>query len=268
VRSSGPPRERVKLQRLLLVEDDPDLQVIASFALKRGGFEVEICGDGRQALEKTCRFRPDLILLDVMLPFMDGPSILAELRKQAGLMTTPVVFMTARAHPEELMEYRRLGALDVIVKPFDPMTLAETLLGIWDRHHRGIREDEKAAFLSLEKVYLSQLAVRVREIERVAKAVQGPGGRPELDALFHLSHRLTGSSATLGFNRVSEAAQALERLALACREDTRLMTARERQALAGLMRELRVAAAAAKVERQKTTRRRVRTSKVRPTRRR
>jgi two-component system, OmpR family, response regulator len=244
-------RERAKLRRLLLVEDDPDLQVIASFALKRGGFELEICGDGREALEKTARFAPDLILLDVMLPFMDGPSILAELRKQPGLSGTPVVFMTARAYPEELMEYRRLGALDIIVKPFDPMTLAETLVGIWDRHHRERDANEKSALLNLETSYLSQLAPRVREIGQVVKAVQEAGGRLQLDSLFHLSHRLTGSSATLGFHRVSEAARALEGLALACREDTRLMTERERHALAGLMRELRAAAAAAQVARRR-----------------
>src|SRR4051794_40114221 len=69
-RASVPP-----LARVLLVEDDPDTQIIASFALTRGGFTIEVCGTGAEALETAPVFAPDLILLDVMLPFMDGPSI-------------------------------------------------------------------------------------------------------------------------------------------------------------------------------------------------
>lgn len=127
---------RPSLRRILVVEDDPDTQILVGFALKRA-FEVKTCGTGLEALATVSRFEPDLVLLDVMLPFMDGPTVLREMRADERLPAVPVVFMTARAFPEELASYRALGALDVIVKPFDPMTLAETLSSIWTRWHRG-----------------------------------------------------------------------------------------------------------------------------------
>src|SRR4051794_4765996 len=107
------------LKRILLIEDDPDAQVIASFALKRGGFSFEVYGSGMEALKDGPAFAPHLILLDVMLPFMDGPAILREMRRTTAFALTPVIFMTARAYPEDIAEYRSLGSLDVIAKPFD-----------------------------------------------------------------------------------------------------------------------------------------------------
>jgi two-component system OmpR family response regulator len=224
------------LRRILIVEDDPDMQFIASFALKRADFEVDVAGDGREALEKAVRLRPDLILLDVMLPFMDGPAILAELRQREGVAGTPVMFMTARTHPDEVAEYRRLGCLEVIAKPFDPMTLGQTIRGIWDRSHRtavNAGADEEMA--ELEALYLRQLPQRVSEILAMAASA---GDRSGVDALFHLAHRLTGSSATLGFHQVSDAARAVENVAFAWREKPRNRTARSRRALETLLAKL------------------------------
>ena len=122
------------LARILYVEDDPDIQAVAVMALQTlGGFEVRACGSGAEALACAESYRPDLLLLDVMMPGMDGPSTLAALRTRPGLADVPVVFMTAKVQPQEVARYRELGALDVIVKPFDPMTLAQTLHGIWQR---------------------------------------------------------------------------------------------------------------------------------------
>jgi DNA-binding response OmpR family regulator len=116
----------------MLVEDDPDIRIVARLALADlAGFELEVCGSGREALDRAAQFAPDLILLDVMMPELDGPSTLRELRRVQSLEATPVIFMTARAQPEEVAEYRRLGALDVIVKPFDPMALGDQIRGIW-----------------------------------------------------------------------------------------------------------------------------------------
>lgn len=121
------------LRRILLVEDDPDIQIVARLALTDlAGFDLEVCSSGREALEKAPGFSPDLILLDVMMPELDGPSTLKELRRHSSLDGTPVVFMTAKAQPEEVAEYRSLGALDVIVKPFDPMELGNEVRRIWD----------------------------------------------------------------------------------------------------------------------------------------
>ena len=246
-RIAGPPRRRraadarptSPLRRILLVEDDPDLRVIASFALRRGGFDFEVCGDGREALEKAPLFRPDLILLDVMLPFLDGPGILRELRRDPAFAATQVIFMTARAYPEEIAEYRSLGCIDVIVKPFDPMALAETIQALWDRHYRQVAASERSQLAELEQRYVRQLPSRLVEIERVAEGVREKGGRDDLERLFHLSHRLTGSSATLGFPRISEAARAVENLVIGWRPRRRRPTLAERRRLESLLRRLR-----------------------------
>jgi len=123
-----------KLTRILYVEDEPDIQLVARLALETvGGFTVEICSSGGEALSKLPAFRPQLILLDVMMPDMDGPTTLAKLRQLPGSGSTPVVFMTAKAQPQEVSAYKQLGAKDVIAKPFDPMTLASAVLDIWER---------------------------------------------------------------------------------------------------------------------------------------
>jgi len=124
-----------ELQRILYVEDEPDIQAVAKIALETvGGFTVEICSSGFEALEKGSDFKPDLLLLDVMMPGMDGVSTLQELRKLPGLADTPAMFMTAKVRPSEVEQLRNIGAIDVIPKPFDPMTLSENLKSLWLKH--------------------------------------------------------------------------------------------------------------------------------------
>jgi len=122
-----------KLSRILYVEDEPDIQAVAKMALEMvGGFTLEVCSSGGEALEKIVAFQPQLILLDVMMPGMDGPTTLGKLRELPSFATTPVIFMTAKVQPSEVAEYKRIGALDVIPKPFDPMTLASQVTAVWE----------------------------------------------------------------------------------------------------------------------------------------
>lgn len=124
------------LQRILCVEDEPDIQAVARMALELvGGFQVLVCGSGEQALREVQAFRPDLILLDVMMPGMDGPGTLQALRALPDVAPVPVAFMTAKVQPNEVAHYRSLGALDVIAKPFDPMTLPAQVRAVWERRH-------------------------------------------------------------------------------------------------------------------------------------
>lgn len=123
-----------ELTRILYVEDDQDIQAIAMMVLETiSGFTVEPCSSGAEALQKAVPFKPDLVLLDVMMPGMDGPETLKGLRAFPELATTPVVFMTAKVQPQEVEGYLQLGAIGVIAKPFDPMTLAQELREIWTR---------------------------------------------------------------------------------------------------------------------------------------
>jgi len=124
-----------ELKKILYVEDEPDIQAVARIALESvGGFTLVICSSGFEAIEKGPDFEPDLLLLDVMMPGMDGVSTLKELRKQPGLENTPAMFMTAKVRPSEIDQLRKEGAIDVIPKPFDPMTLSENLKSLWNKH--------------------------------------------------------------------------------------------------------------------------------------
>lgn len=122
------PYEENDLNKVLYVEDDADIRAIAELALQDvGGFSARLCSSGAEAVEAAPDFQPDLILLDVMMPEMDGPETLKALRKIEATQTTPVIFMTARIQRTEIDEYLSLGALGVIPKPFDPMTLADEI---------------------------------------------------------------------------------------------------------------------------------------------
>jgi len=125
-----------KLTRILYVEDEPDIQTVARLALETlGGFTVEICSSGSEALDRAPGFQPQFILLDVMMPGMDGPTTLGKLRELPQFASTPVIFMTAKVQPSEVAGYRAIGAVDVIPKPFDPMTLSVQVQAIWERCH-------------------------------------------------------------------------------------------------------------------------------------
>ena len=124
------------MTRILCVEDEPDIQTVARLALETlGGFTVEICSSGNEALDRAPDFDPQLILLEVMMPLMDGPATLCKLRELPQFAATPVVFMTAKVQPGEVASYREVGAADVIPKPFDPMTLSGQVQAIWERCH-------------------------------------------------------------------------------------------------------------------------------------
>lgn len=123
-----------ELNRILHVDDEPDIREVAKLSLEGvGGFTVEVCASGQEALDVAPRFKPDLILLDVMMPIMDGPSTLRALRDNDETAYIPIVFMTAKVQKLEIVEFKELGAIDVIEKPFDPMNLADQVKAIWDK---------------------------------------------------------------------------------------------------------------------------------------
>lgn len=122
------------LNRILHIEDDPSIQAVAKVALEAvGGFTVLSCSSGQDALDQVQGFAPDFILLDVMMPGMDGPQTLEQLCKVIDITQIPVAFMTAKVQPNEIEHYRSLGARDVIIKPFDPMQLATQVRAIWSQ---------------------------------------------------------------------------------------------------------------------------------------
>ena len=120
------------LQRICYVEDDADIQRIVRLSLEKvGKMTVEVIGDPLAAIDAMIAFRPDLVMLDWMMPGMDGPTLLRKMRDTPATQALPVVFITARASARELEELRGLGAAGTISKPFSPKDLPDQLRAIW-----------------------------------------------------------------------------------------------------------------------------------------
>jgi CheY-like chemotaxis protein len=116
--------------RILLVDDEPDIREVVDVSLGLDPqFRTRACASGADALVMAARWSPSLILLDVMMPLMDGPTTLANLRKNPGTAHIPVLFLTARTRSAEIEQYISLGVQGVLSKPFDPMTLAALVRG-------------------------------------------------------------------------------------------------------------------------------------------
>lgn len=114
--------------KVLVIDDDDDIRRIARLSLSRvGGLDVVEASDGPTGVACARAESPDVILLDVMMPGMDGPATLLSLRANPDTAAIPVVFLTAKAMPDEVRRLRSLGVRGVLNKPFDPMTLAAEL---------------------------------------------------------------------------------------------------------------------------------------------
>ena len=119
--------------RILYVDDEPDIRLIVELALRiRPGIEVRTADSGEAALEilNAGDWRPDLTMVDVMMPGLTGPDVLAAMLDDPELAKIPVVFVTARARPQDVRTYIEQGAKGVITKPFDPLTLADQVLAL------------------------------------------------------------------------------------------------------------------------------------------
>ena len=122
------------LQKICYVEDDEDIQRIVRMSLERiGKMEVCICSDPTAAIDRMKEFGPDLVMLDWMMPVMDGPAVFRAMKDQPHTQGLPVVFITAKASPTELDELKHLGAAGTISKPFSPKDLPDQLRAIWSK---------------------------------------------------------------------------------------------------------------------------------------
>ena len=125
-------KELPRLKKIILVEDDGDVQTVVKIALETmGDFDVQLFSSGIELLQKADLLSADLILLDFMMPVMDGRKVLEKLHKIPNTADLPVIFLTAKVSDREIVDYKKMGAIGVIAKPFDPMTLADTIKNIW-----------------------------------------------------------------------------------------------------------------------------------------
>ena len=130
--------KRADLRTVLYVDDEPDIREVVQMSLELANdLDVHVCDSGECALQLLPQLKPDLILLDVMMPGMDGPATLARIHSDPEYSRVPIIFITAKAMPQEVERFRELGAVAVIAKPFDPMRLAERVYAIWE----GLADD-------------------------------------------------------------------------------------------------------------------------------
>lgn len=119
---------------VVLAEDDPDIQLVARLALQRAGFEVRVVANGRAALDAIGERRPDVVLLDWMMPELDGPETCRRLKADPATASIPVIFLTAKSQESEIQRGLSLGAIGYVTKPFDALTLGQQVRDLLALH--------------------------------------------------------------------------------------------------------------------------------------
>ena len=126
-----------KLERILCVDDESDMRMLIKMSLENvGGYEVSVCSSGQELLDNAARWYADLVVLDAVMPLMDGMETMKRLRLLDGYRDTPVLFMTGKAKESEA-DFKAAGAIGIITKPFDPIYLAQDVQKIWESAHNG-----------------------------------------------------------------------------------------------------------------------------------
>ncbi len=127
----------MQVKKILLIDDEKDIRTVADISLRRiGNFDVTLVENGKEGLSAAAAIRPDVILLDMMMPEMDGITVLKKLKENPETRDIPVIFMTARVRDKEKTEYEAHGAKGVIDKPFDPLSLAGQVRKICDSEQK------------------------------------------------------------------------------------------------------------------------------------
>jgi two-component system OmpR family response regulator len=209
-----------KIESVLCVDDDPDICEVVQATLRLiAGLDVHTARSGEQAIDLAYELRPDLILLDVMMPGLDGPSTLKRMREHALLADIPVIFLTAKVLLAEVAHLLQLGAIGVIGKPFDPLKLCDELFALWInadtargiQSTRGGQSQLGAHVGSLTVSFLERTrndVVRLRAIIERARHED----RSVLKEAGRIAHSIHGAGGMFGFPEVSEAGGAIERL--------------------------------------------------------
>jgi CheY-like chemotaxis protein len=123
-----------RIRSVLYVDDDPDIcHVVRASLSVIATMDVHVANSGSAAVPMALQVRPDLVLMDVMMPGLDGPATLKLMRQNAAIAGIPVIFLTAKVLASEIADFLRLGAIGVIGKPFDPLSLGEEVLGLWNK---------------------------------------------------------------------------------------------------------------------------------------
>jgi len=146
--SAQPQKSESVRLRVVVADDEPPIRLLCQVNLAVAGMEVLQAADGEEALDLARSQAPDLILLDLMMPRVDGWTVAEELAADESTQEIPIVFLTARATPDDRRRAEKLGALGYILKPFDPVRLAPLVTEVVERSRRGeadaLRQEQPA----------------------------------------------------------------------------------------------------------------------------
>jgi CheY-like chemotaxis protein len=200
-----------EINKVLLVDDEPDIRTIAELSLSQvGGWNTMLASSGAEALEIAAAQQPDLILLDVMMPEMDGVATFQALAGREATRHIPVIFMTARVQSHERERYVGFGAAGVIAKPFDPMRLPDDIRGILAQ---GVQQRGRNRLAALRQRYAEGLASKLEGLRTAiehAYEADADNRQATLEAAHRVAHTLHGTAGTYGHLEVSRAMAEIE----------------------------------------------------------
>jgi two-component system OmpR family response regulator len=209
----------MRVRKVLLVDDDADLRRLGQMSLsKLAGWEVVVASSGEQALSLARSELPDVALLDVSMPGMDGRTVLRTLRAEPATAPIPVVFITARALPDEIASLIAAGAAGVITKPFDVMKLPDQILAVLagpataslPSPSAGLAPGLAESLLLQRDSYRANLPGRVEALVAAVARARAEGTQVRIVEARTLAHKLSGSAGSHGLLPVSEAAARIE----------------------------------------------------------
>jgi two-component system OmpR family response regulator len=209
-----------EFQSVLYVDDDSDICSVVQATLRLvPGLRVQTADSGERAIDLAYELRPDLVLMDVMMPGLDGPSTFERMRENALLRDIPVIFMTAKVLPVEIAQLLELGAIGVIVKPFDPLNLYGELFALWNSGGTARRSsiagggpaEVQAQVDSLTANFLQRAWADVMKLVKMIELAEG-GDRSVYPEMERICHSVHGAGAMFGFPKISEEGGAMVRM--------------------------------------------------------
>lgn len=207
-------------QSVLYVDDDPDICSVVEATLRLvPGLDVQTADSGERAIDLAYELRPDLVLMDVMMPGLDGPSTFKRMRESALLTKIPVIFMTAKVLPAQIAQLLLLGAIGVVVKPFDPLKLYDELFSLWNKEgatrrspiESGRPSDVRAQIDSLTASFLQRAWADVITLAKMIERAQA-GDRSAFPEIERICHSIHGAGAMFGFPKISAEGGAMARM--------------------------------------------------------
>jgi len=193
-----------EIKSILLVDDEPDIRTIAEMSLSQvGGWTTHIASSGAEAIELATTHVPDVILLDVMMPEMDGVATFQALAARDETRNIPVIFMTAKVQSHEKERYVGQGAAGVIPKPFDPMRLPTDIRNILSQ---PVEQRGRNRLAALRRRYGETLTNKIdglRAAVEHAKTAEPGKLEAAVEAAHQIAHKLHGTAGTYGHQEVS-----------------------------------------------------------------